>query len=279
MSFILDIVKFGLGQYGIQARGNTARAVATSAITSFLSNKINDSLKKSNPQPPSTSSSPSNAGAPTNTNDTQLQIIERQVKQEFKADPNASIPVVYGEAWVTPVLVDAQISQNNCSMFYALALCEKTGNLLDDSASTITIEEIRINNKKITFGYDGVTAVAAWEVQSPFSSSTADVGVADNLRVYCYVGDSESPVNVRPQGLAVTHGNAYDIMPGWTANHQMSNLVFAVVRVDYNKEAELTGLGSLKFKVKNSMKYPGDVLNDYMSNTVYGAGIPQEELN
>jgi hypothetical protein len=53
----------------------------------------------------------------------------------------------------------------------------------------------------------------------------------------------------------------------------MSNLVFVIVRVDYNKDKNITGLGDLTFEIKNSMKLPGDCLYDYMTNTRYGAGI------
>ena len=283
MSFILDIVKYGLGQFGIEAKGNSPKAIAASAITSFLSQKVNSAIKKTNPTPSFGGvSSPATAASPTAGSPQQATVerIEREVKLEIKADTTANIPVVYGEGWVEPLLVDARITNDNCTMWYCVALSEVTGPDVAGAASNITIEEIYWNNKKLTFLYDGVTVAAAWEGRGGNSfSATADTTLSNNVKIYCYNNGSASPTNVRPQGLAVEHGDARTIMPGWTANHAMTNLVFALIRVDYDADKEVSGLGSLRFKLRNSLKRPGDVLYDYMSNTVYGAGIPQEELD
>ena len=59
----------------------------------------------------------------------------------------------------------------------------------------------------------------------------------------------------------------------------MDDLVFALIKVEYNKEKGITGIGNIEFKLKNSMTDPGDVINDYLTNSRYGAGIPAEEIN
>ena len=278
MSLIQDIVKFGLGQFGIVATGDTPSAIASSAISSFLTQKINKSIKKSNAPSQSsyTSASPSTA-ASTDPQEQTIETIERQVKVEMKADTNASIPVVYGEAWVKPLLVDAALSANGCSMYYAVALCETTGVDLNGDPSVITIEEILWNNKKLTFYSDGNIVAAAWEGIG--ASAKDDLSVSGNVRIYCYNNGSESPCNVRPQGLAVNHGAAYTEMRNWDATKQMTNLVCAIIRVDYDAEQEVKGIENLDFKVRNTMKKPGDVLFDYMTNTVYGGGIPTAEID
>lgn len=274
MSFITDIVKFGLGQFGIEATGDTPSAIASSAIKSFITNKVNSSIKKSNP-PSGNTSTPATAGSSTKTEKT-VEQIEREVKAELSADTSASIPVVYGEAYVKPLLVDAQITNNNCTMWYAVALCEVTGDDLNGDASTISFEEIYWDNKKLTFDYDGVTVAAAWEGIGP--NATNDLALSGNVKIYCYNNGSTNPTNVRPQGLAVQHGDAHTVMPNWTVNHSMSNLAFALIRVDYDADNQVKGINSLEFKMRNTLKSPGDVLNDYMTNTVYGAGIPTEEI-
>jgi hypothetical protein len=283
MSFILDIVKFGLGQFGIEAKGNSPKAIASSAITSFLTQKVNSSIKKSNPQPQTGGAVSANTAAAPNAGSPQqetVERIEREVKIEIKADTLAHIPVVYGEAWVQPLLVDARITNNNCTMWYCVALSEVTGVDVDGNPSNITFEEIYWNNKKLTFLYDGVTVAAAWEGKGGKSfSATADTTLSNNVKIYCYNNGSASPTNIRTQGLAVTHGDARSLMPSWTTNHAMSSLVFALIRVDYDADKEVTGIGNLRFKIRNSLKRPGDVLNDYMTNTVYGAGIPITEID
>ena len=278
MSFIQDIVKFGLGQFGIKATGDTPSAIAKSAITSFLTQKINKSIKKANAPTPQIQikSAPATA-ASTVAQEQTIETIERQVKVEMKADTNASIPVVYGEAWVKPLLVDAALSADGCSMYYAVALCEATGPDLNGDPSVITIEEILWNNKKLTFFTDGNIVAAAWEGIGAYAKD--DLSVSGNVRIYCYNNGSESPCNVRPQGLAVNHGPAYQYMRNWDSTKQMTGLVCAIIRVDYDAEQDVKGIANLEFKVRNSLKKPGDVLNDYMTNTVYGGGIPTEEID
>jgi hypothetical protein len=58
----------------------------------------------------------------------------------------------------------------------------------------------------------------------------------------------------------------------------MDKLAFALVRVEYNKEKSVTSLGEIEFKMNNTMFEPGDCVYDYMTNTRYGAGIPESEI-
>jgi hypothetical protein len=59
----------------------------------------------------------------------------------------------------------------------------------------------------------------------------------------------------------------------------MDELVFALIKVRYSKEKGITGIGNIEFKVKNTMSQAGDCINDYLTNTRYGAGITIEEIN
>jgi hypothetical protein len=59
----------------------------------------------------------------------------------------------------------------------------------------------------------------------------------------------------------------------------MNELVFCLVKVTYNKENAITGLGNLEFKIRNTMTEAGDVINDYLTNSRYGAGIAVEGIN
>jgi hypothetical protein len=88
---------------------------------------------------------------------------------------------------------------------------------------------------------------------------------------------SDNPV--APKGSSATlTDSAYDIFPNWTSNHAMTDLVFAIVRLDYDTESDVTALGEFKFEVINSMSLAGDCLYDYMTNTRYGAGISSTNL-
>jgi hypothetical protein len=58
----------------------------------------------------------------------------------------------------------------------------------------------------------------------------------------------------------------------------MTGLAFAVIRVEYNKEKGVTGVGTIRVDAESSMTFPGDVLYDQMTNTKYGAGIAPGEI-
>jgi hypothetical protein len=58
----------------------------------------------------------------------------------------------------------------------------------------------------------------------------------------------------------------------------MSDLVFALVRVDYNRDKSVTAIGDYQFNIINSMSLQGDVIFDYATNTRYGAGIRLREI-
>lgn len=270
MSFITDIVKFGLGQFGIEATGDNPKALAQSAISNFLKDKVNAAFKKISPNP---SSSTQGSTLPPDVEET-VKRIEREVKVEFKADTTNSIPVVYGESWVTPILVDAQLINNNCTMWYCVALSEMTGDVFSTTTpSEIRFEEIILNDKRMVFQADGVTL----DYLSGQGETNTDV--RGLVKVYPYAGDSESPVPHILQQDTAQHGNAYNLMPGWTTDHMMQNLVFALIRVDYDSTNEITGIGSMKFKLNNTMFKPGDVVYDYMTNPLYGANITQGEID
>ena len=273
MSFIDDIITIGLGALGINEKGSNSSAIASSALTSQVTDRVNVSVKKINSDQPQ---DPYTVGV-TQPQQQQIETIERDVKLEIKADANASIPVVYGDAYVDPILVDAVLTDDYCTMWYCVALSETTGTVYSTGvASEITIEEIWWDNKKLTFDTDGVTVLGAWDGVG--AAATLDSTLSGQCKIYCYNAGSTSPAAVRPQGLGVSHGNAYDVMPGWTSNHLMNNLVFALIRVDYSSEKEIDGLGSIRFRLKNSLTSPGDVLHDYMTNTVYGAGLSTGEI-
>lgn len=270
MSFITDIVKYGLGQFGIEATGDTPRAIAQSAITNFLKDKVNSALKRTNPTSPSGSGSTAPA-IPAEVK-AAVERIEREVKLEFEADTEASIPVLYGEGFVSPLLIDARLTNNNCTMWYAVALCEQTGNLIDGTPSEIEFLDVYIDSNRVIFEGDGVT------VRGLHANGSTNYDVRGLIKIYPYSNGSANPVQWKNQPKTITHGDARTVMPGWGIDHKATNLVFALIRIDYNSEQEITGINNMKFWLRNSMKLPGDVINDYLTNEVYGAGITEVDV-
>lgn len=205
---------------------------------------------------------------------TSIQAIDPGVRLQVNPDARSKVPVVYGQSTIGGYITDAQITNNNKTMYYCLTLCEKTGNtgLGVGPDSVISFLEIYRNDQRMVFHPDGITANYAVD-----RDDNVDDSIDGLIRVYCFNNGSSSPV----VPIAYTNGSlvpAYNIFPDWTSAFTMSNLAFAIVRVDYNREKNVKDIGTFKFKLSNSLTQPGDCLYDYMTNTRYGAGIPAEEI-
>jgi len=256
MSFLDDIADVGSSAWSMLTGPGVAAGVARAAALGYLLKQVTESINKENSKPSTAETTRPDTG----------------VREQVNPNVNQSIPVVYGQAYLGGIISDAEITNANQTMFYALTICEKTGTLIDGTASSISFEDIYWDGNRITFQSDGITV----------ASLTDEDGVVNNevnglIKIYCFSGDSDTPVV--PTGYTNTSLQAaYNVMPNWTASHQMNDLIFAIVRIDYNKDKDTTGLGDITFKMKNTMTEPGDCLWDYMRNTRYGAGITDEEI-
>ena len=190
------------------------------------------------------------------------------------------IPVAYGASYLGGTIFDIQLTNNNLSLWTAIALCETTGNLYSTgAASQIYIDAIYLDNKLITFASDGTTV----------DHTTDDTGVIDyraqnDLGIYLYQGNSSSPMlPVQPGTTTPISGTvpsaAYSIMPGWNNTYMAENIVFAIVKLNYDQSKGISTIPNLKFHVVNTISLPGDCLYDYMTNDLYGASINPNLIN
>lgn len=257
MSFLDDVVSLGGSLYNSIASSNIASSIAKTAALGLILNQVNKSVNKDNSKPAAANSSQP----------------DRFVREQLSPDTNHAIPVVYGSAFIKGIITDADMTADTSVMWYCITICEKTGTLLSTGAdSVITFNKLYLNDAEITFQSDGITV----------QSITDADGVVDNqmnglIRIYCFNNGSNSPIV--PEGY--TNGSllfARDLMPNWTVNHTMNNLVFALVRVEYSKERNVISLGDIQFKLTNTLTQPGDVINDYMRNSRYGAGLTDAEI-
>ena len=254
-SFLDDIV--GIGRSIFAGDGLGASLARTAALGGALYLLNNSKKSSSNPQAAS-SSEPDPKNRITLT-----------------PSPENSIPVIYGSAYAPGILTDAQISNSNTTMHFVYTICEKTGTRLSDSAaSTFVFNDIYINDQRCVFKSDGITVDYTVD-----KDSNVDYSMQNLVRVYCFNGNSTSPVV--PQGYTNTSlGTAYSVVPTWTSVYNMSNLIFAVIEINFNRDKNVTQApNSVKFHVTNSMAMPGDCIYDYMTNSMYGAGIPAAEIN
>jgi hypothetical protein len=257
MSFLDDIVSVGSTLYKSISGSQIASGLAKTAVLGLLLNQVSKSMNKKNSPPPQ-----ANTSQP-----------DRFVREPLSPSSQHAIPVVYGTAYVKGIITDAFLSNDNLTMYYCVTICEKTGTKLSDStASTFSFDEIYWNDYKLNFASDGVTVTSGVD-----SNGNTNTNINGLMEIYCYRGGSSDPTV--PVGYTNgSLGSAFAIFPSWSSFHQMSDLVFCIIKLTYNKEKDVTGLGNIEFKMTNSMTLPGDVMQDYMTNTRYGAGISNTEI-
>jgi hypothetical protein len=251
MSFLDKIVSAGRSVAGFLGGSGIANTLARTALLGFTLNQINKSINRQNNQ----------------------NAVDRGVRLQVDPNPEAKIPVIYGTTFIGGIVTDAQLTNSNKTMFFCITLSEKTGvKLSDNQNSAFSFRDIYWNDERVQFKSDGITVDYTVD-----RNGTVNTDFRDIVKIYCYNNGSTSPTV--PQGYSNSNlPNAFNVFPNWTSNHTMSNLVFAIVRIDYNKERNVTRLPKMDFQISNNMTLPGDCLYDYMTNTRYGAGIDPSEI-
>ena len=255
MSFLQGLVDFGKAAAGFLSGSTIASTLVKTAIIGWTLNKVTKSITKAN-----------DTGANAN--------IDQGVRLQIPPSSSNKIPVLYGAGYFGGIITDAVMTNTNKTMYYCMTLCEKTGTKLSDATtSTFTFKDIYWNDQRMVFNSDGITANYTVD-----RNGIADTSISNQVKVWCYAGNSSTPATIENY-TATNTSTAYTVMPGWTTSTQMSDLIFAIVEVDYNRDKNITGIADMKFHIENNMKLPGDCLYDYMSNTRYGAGITPAEIN
>lgn len=255
MSFLDDLGDFASGALTWLGSGGIGPALAKTAITGYALKKVTDSINRDSKKA---------AGAAADEG------------QRIQLEPNTEnrIPVVYGAAFVNGIISDVYLSPDNKTLYYVLTLSEKTGNtnLGLGAASEFTFKECYYNDLLLTFQSDGITAASAAD-----RAGNVNTDIAGKIAVYFYDGGRNA--GKKPEGFTGIVPSSESVMPGWTTSHSMNDLAFAIIKLEYNREAGITNIGTFKFHLENSMTAAGDCLYDYMTNTRYGAAIAPEEIN
>ena len=261
MAFVSSIVAAATAFGTFLASGTIGALLTRTAITALISYALNRSITKRQ------------AGTGIDTG----------VRQQLSPATNHKIPVVYGSAFIGGAITDGKLVNDNKTMWVCSALSEYTGNLFSTgSAPVYTFNEAYRNADKIIFETDGITVAKTVD-----ADGNEDTSMAGLIKIYMYAGSGASAKQIAPDAASVVGNvspslsavNAWSVFPDWTTSMNMSDLVFALIRVDYNRDKNVTGIGDYQFKITNSMSLGGDCLFDYATNTRYGAGIRLAEIN
>lgn len=175
------------------------------------------------------------------------------------------IGIAYGRNFMSGPITDVAISNQNNTMHYCITLSEFV------AGSTYTLNQTYWGDRRLNFTAHNVTSYYD-------ANATTREDWANKIRVRIYAGGTASSNQVFPTSSKVA---ATTMMPHWTdtTNYTMEGLVFVMMEVDYDAENSLTGLGAMSFDITNSMNNPGEVLFDYMTNTRYGAGLANADID
>ena len=193
-------------------------------------------------------------------------------KITLNPDMQNYIPVIYGEAYTGGIITDAIMSADNLTMWYCLTLSEKTGNLIDGTASVMSFKEAYFDGMRLIFDSTGYTVDLAMDDEG----NTCD-DYKGLIEIYPFNGNSESPTGFTTESSS-NSTYAYNLFPGWTSTDMMTDLNFVLVKVKYDASNEITSLENLQLRMSNSMKNVGDVIYDYALNNKYGAGLPAADV-
>ena len=205
---------------------------------------------------------------------------DQGVSARIPTDPKNKLPVVYGEQRVAGQSVFADISSNNQTMYFIIALCE---------GPVEAITAVTWENKLLTF--DGNISTGLRNVTNAKSSNPNDETSESflNGKFRCQVFTNGGDCTPLTSGKSSRWNNN-------RSNRTFPNTAYAYVELDYNREDRITGLPSrLYFTVQGrtvrtlsgttlstattASTNPVDNLIDYMTNSRYGCGLKDIDLD
>lgn len=219
---------------------------------------------------------------------------DQGVRVQVPPDTTATIPMVYGEAYLGGKFVDACLREDQRVMYYVMAISCKS----EDSIVVADTGRMYYGDRLITFDPGFPTRV----ISLTDTAGNVDTKIYDNLFINLYATDKNgvitslngapmpwqyqaAPGNPDPSSLMMDSQSGLPPSQQWpSTGRRMNGLVWAIIRLSYNRDAETTSLQPITFYIGQFMKNtattkPGDVWVDYMTNPIYGAAVPVEYID
>lgn len=184
---------------------------------------------------------------------------------------NNRLPVSYGTAWLRPVITDALISTDQKTMWYVLSYAEVPDASSGFGGGTLSFGDIRWGDKTLNFDPTIATRVVSWTTTS--DTPQTDTRVNDKIHVYMYTNGSLVSQNSTQTAIQVLQDSGIATENRWASTDLMTKTAFLIVRVDYDQNIGLTGIDQISAEVINTLKDPGGVIYDYLTNDRYGCAI------
>jgi hypothetical protein len=190
-------------------------------------------------------------------------------RQQVSPSTSNKLPIVYGSAYVGGIVTDLSITEDNQYMYYVISISEVTGNGTDN----ISYGDIYYAGKKVIFNANGYTVDALLDE----STGVSDTSVANYINIYLYSSGSNTPTNSVYSAIEIMQNPS--LVYQWDATKLMTNCAFAIIKLQYSQTRNIRGIQQTRFQIINSRSNTGDCFYDYLTNTVYGAAIPANQID
>jgi hypothetical protein len=203
------------------------------------------------------------------------QAVDNGVRQQVPPSSTNSIPIVYGDAYLGGSFIDAVLSTDAKTMYYALVISHISPN----GQFSFNLNEMYWGDRKITLDATDKTKV----VSLTDGAGNVDTKVSGNLFIALYTSTQSgviSSANGASAPSTFMGGSDIPFELRWSpSSRQMNGLAFAIVKMNYNREAETTNMQTLTYRVSHYLNNagcakPGDVWYDYLTNDKYGCAMP-----
>lgn len=197
------------------------------------------------------------------------------VRQQVPPSAVNAIPVVYGDAYMGGTFVDAVLTTDQRKMYYVLAVSciSPNGQFVFDQT------DMYFGDRKI--GFDPTEQGKVITLTD--EAGNVDTKISGNLFIYLFTSNQTGTITaINSTGTlpnVIMGGSDIAVSQRWPAtNRQMNGLAFAIVILNYNRDANTTSLSPITFKVSHTLNgtgvaKAGDVWYDYITNKIYGGAV------
>ena len=203
------------------------------------------------------------------------------VRQQVPPSAVNAIPVVYGDAYMGGTFVDAVLTIDQRKMYYVLAISSISPN----GQFAYDQTDMYFGDRKI--GFDPTEQGKVITLTD--EAGNVDTKISGNLFIYLFTSNQSGTITaINSSGTlpsGIMGGSDIAVAQRWpVSNRQMNGLAFAIVVLNYNRDANTTQLSPITFHVSHTLNSTGvakagDVWYDYMTNVTYGGAVDAAFVN
>lgn len=201
------------------------------------------------------------------------------VRQQVPPATVNSLPIVYGDAYLGGVYVDAALSQDQKVMYHVFAI----SSISQNGQFSYDQTKFYYGDRLITFDATDRTKV----VSLTDGNGNVDTKINGKLYINLYISNNAGTITSTNGASAPSVVMGYNSLDkktvpsnvAWASSgRQMYNTAFAIVKLIYSADAGTTNLSPITFYARQYLNSqgvakPGDVWYDYLTNTEYGGAV------